>query len=697
MVRSCLIGAQVGGCAAGLCRPPRNISSSLRSHLGTFLHLDFIQAYSLHILVRIAVRMEVSEPPAKRRKTTPCAGHRPVTRASLARTQQDDSTLPAYTYRALKKEDEIRIFKVEKTGPGEWQYDIEHTTLTDAPPFETVSYVWGPDTRRNILRLRYDRTIRINDNLAKALPYLSAECKTGYLWIDQISINQSSTQERNHQVKMMGDIYKNGERVVAWLGAGEKPSKQLLALIEVTQTSMEARETLPLTKAKIRECLLKCRSRDVVTLSRLLQSAWFSRAWVFQEIVLSKHATFLFGDMNVPFLALVWISKVSATLRTHDFAPLRQVMSTRQVQYPFEPNLYHDIASTRGYNILSMMHLSWHAVSHTLSDSVLPFISVLSKVSPILQTTDDKDSVYAFLGLHAAQYSTAPIEVDYGSTYEQALTNTAISIIQSMRSLEILSYCERERSRAQPSRRLPSWVPEWRAPIASPLLVSSKVGYSVCGRHGFVESQNPFELRVRGRRLDTISVCCAPTFQFRTDSWYSEHLKDYLNLDQRLGLIKEHISCSRERLLETLLTRMYRPDVPLKDFHETQSDYNTKDLLDVYDDQVNKDSSSRYKEESHNLRALRYRTYLVNNRQLFLTKGGHLGHVRQPSEGDMICTLQGFRHLIVLRPSGNNRFTVVGTCHVEDQLWDLCQLTTNTGNYADTFWEKHEGEEYILA
>jgi hypothetical protein len=87
--------------------------------------------------------MDLSAPSAKRRKIIPHAGHKSVTRASLADAQlrQNDHSLPVYIYQSLQKSDEIRIFKVEKVGPSDWQCDIEHTTLAEAPPFETVSYV----------------------------------------------------------------------------------------------------------------------------------------------------------------------------------------------------------------------------------------------------------------------------------------------------------------------------------------------------------------------------------------------------------------------------------------------------------------------------------------------------------------------------------------------------------------------------
>ncbi|TFB00421.1 hypothetical protein CCMA1212_007750 [Trichoderma ghanense] len=38
--------------------------------------------------------------------------------------------------------------------------------------------------------------------------------------IDAICIDQKNLKERGHQVQQMGDIYKQAERVLFWLGAG---------------------------------------------------------------------------------------------------------------------------------------------------------------------------------------------------------------------------------------------------------------------------------------------------------------------------------------------------------------------------------------------------------------------------------------------------------------------------------------------
>jgi len=87
-----------------------------------------------------------------------------------------------YQYQHLQEEQEIRLLKVDPGTP--WTYEIIHTSLAQASPFQTLSYVWGLDTRDQLLTLHNGKVIMINKNLAKALPYLSSRCDTGYLWID---------------------------------------------------------------------------------------------------------------------------------------------------------------------------------------------------------------------------------------------------------------------------------------------------------------------------------------------------------------------------------------------------------------------------------------------------------------------------------------------------------------------------------
>ena len=45
----------------------------------------------------------------------------------------------------------------------------------------------------------------------------SIDCMSRLLWIDAICINQTDIDERNAQVAIMGDIYKEASRVLVWL------------------------------------------------------------------------------------------------------------------------------------------------------------------------------------------------------------------------------------------------------------------------------------------------------------------------------------------------------------------------------------------------------------------------------------------------------------------------------------------------
>jgi hypothetical protein len=76
--------------------------------------------------------------------------------------------------------------------------------------------MWGGNDDHRINVNGY--TFFVRRNLVLALDYLRYEKGKRTLWIDAICINQSNTNERNHQVSQMGQIYRNARRVVVWIG-----------------------------------------------------------------------------------------------------------------------------------------------------------------------------------------------------------------------------------------------------------------------------------------------------------------------------------------------------------------------------------------------------------------------------------------------------------------------------------------------
>jgi Heterokaryon incompatibility protein (HET) len=106
-------------------------------------------------------------------------------------------------------------------------------SLNENPQYVALSYVWGSSAvTENIIVNGSPFPVTIN--LARALRQL--EDSPLLLWVDAICINQRDVKERNSQVRMMGDIYRNASIVVSWLGPeADKSSEAMIALRSIAQ------------------------------------------------------------------------------------------------------------------------------------------------------------------------------------------------------------------------------------------------------------------------------------------------------------------------------------------------------------------------------------------------------------------------------------------------------------------------------
>ncbi|EGS17430.1 uncharacterized protein CTHT_0067560 [Thermochaetoides thermophila DSM 1495] len=59
---------------------------------------------------------------------------------------------------------------------------------------------------------------RSNGNDSNSNSSTSSELIGILLWIDTLSINQADMSERNSQVLLMGEVYRNATSVLSWLG-----------------------------------------------------------------------------------------------------------------------------------------------------------------------------------------------------------------------------------------------------------------------------------------------------------------------------------------------------------------------------------------------------------------------------------------------------------------------------------------------
>jgi hypothetical protein len=113
------------------------------------------------------------------------------------------------------------------------------------------------------------------------------------IWIDAICIDQGITPERNHQVAMMGDIYRNAKRVLAWLGPAADDSDAYFDYLESFATA-EGDEMKRIEEAGKRAAVF------------LNKRPYWRRAWIKQELILAKDITIYCGSRSQAALSFFW-------------------------------------------------------------------------------------------------------------------------------------------------------------------------------------------------------------------------------------------------------------------------------------------------------------------------------------------------------------------------------------------------------
>src|SRR5690242_16376759 len=150
------------------------------------------------------------------------------------------------------------------------QYELHTFDLDKAPNYIALSYTWGPPLPNYPIRVNH-RKLHIRANLHAFLQGFAAR---GYIWIDQICIDQSNPEEKNHQVRMMAQIYKDCDSMIIWLGSKDQPFR-------------EAAD----------EFIYKPRPHS---LSVLLHDDYFTRLWVVQEVLLARAVRIICRGMSGP-------------------------------------------------------------------------------------------------------------------------------------------------------------------------------------------------------------------------------------------------------------------------------------------------------------------------------------------------------------------------------------------------------------
>jgi hypothetical protein len=393
--------------------------------------------------------------------------------------------------------------------------------------------------------------MQVNTSLYDALMAIRPSKEPIVIWIDFLCINQSDTEEKCWQVALMGNIYRQAQKVIAWLGpaddssdavmdylnelgeradacglamgpeiclrlwlasASNPPAVQKIPEIRASALALSGRNKFSITATQaLLYSIDGWHSRDkllpMAGLKRLLGRSWWGRVWVLQEIALPHYAEFVCGTK---IISRRWFSAAyNVYYAFWEFLALRSQQGQNLTDYHMKVLL---TASHRSKLMLS----AWRI--YTLSD--FPLLAMLRATSVAgvhllgryghqhLESTDPRDKIYALLALSKDREDLKRRGVfpNYENSKEVVFTSVTTALLQQGH-VSILSYCRP----LQHAHGLPSWVPDWSQPMSMTLQDVEPDHMTLTPRFsasGAVKHRRDVIILRSGEVIDGISVPC---------------------------------------------------------------------------------------------------------------------------------------------------------------------------------------------
>lgn len=298
--------------------------------------------------------------------------------------------------------------------------------LDDNPQYEALSYAWGElESCRPILL--NGPLHEITDNLDRALRRLRQPNRTLMLWIDALCINRSSSEERTHQVKMMGSIFSRAANVFLFIGDYAEghllPGSNSPAALPIENGDGDSSSIIDPSGSGGQSCVRLSRveaamaiafiyklstnqhlasSEEEANSAPFIQSLravektitlpWWNRIWTFQEAVMPPKTTVVCGSIHIAWTVF---ENAAVTLDSHNKSCCRFIGSNWRLR-----GFYFMLSTLKDNRRLQFdgpgVDLLWtlHQIQYR-------------------QASDPRDKIYALYGLKNTNRIEASTGVDY--------------------------------------------------------------------------------------------------------------------------------------------------------------------------------------------------------------------------------------------------------------------------------------------
>ncbi|KAK0105493.1 hypothetical protein ONS95_004145 [Cadophora gregata] len=347
--------------------------------------------------------------------------------------------LQRYQYRPILENDGIRLLELEPDPElnARIKCSLIHTTLHEYDHdlinhYTALSYVWGGSTiLKSILVEGHE--FRITPNLDSALRYMRDPTRRCLIWADAICINQSDDEEKNGQVRQMGDVYRHATHTIIFLGEPTQNTDAVLNAVRSNATLTVDREAL-----------------EALPWQEILARPWFQRVWVYQELLFSVDPWVQCGRGRVRW-ELLHNTVKSLTQANRYVHPWKDILIMQEGKKSFfdqsdQSDQSDDCALAFVFRLLAVL-------DNRRGFGVLDPRDVLFAHSRILGPSprDDKQNKL--------------IDIDYTKDFIDVYRDIVRYTLPILKNYRIISYAECNpqldgRGVSQASQ-FPTWVPDW--------------------------------------------------------------------------------------------------------------------------------------------------------------------------------------------------------------------------------------------
>jgi heterokaryon incompatibility protein (HET) len=366
-------------------------------------------------------------------------------------------------------------------------FDIETTSLDDAPEYIALSYVWGEKDLTEPIQVN-DEKILVTKNLFTVLQNLQYDDVVPALWVDSLCINQQHAEEKSHQVARMKAIFSKASKVIIWLGLKNDRSDNIATIISniprlvrdfflATDMAEDDDQLFDIFEASRRvefleyvaaSGILKYTNGESMTPFQFLVEfmeafgsiPWFYRVWIIQEFVLSTKCQFQIGQRKMSVLAFTLVAFLAVfhlENPTDGFSPswLRE-----SVRLDLLPSLEWQwiLLSFRWLHKDREWPLSELLVHSYCSGPARP-------ESLHLHASERRDYIYGLTGLVPKSLEKTGLMIDYTMSWQEVFIDTAYRILRGG-DFTLFSLCQGQHKLS--TSEIPSWVPIFHKRIMQP-------------------------------------------------------------------------------------------------------------------------------------------------------------------------------------------------------------------------------------